>query len=149
MIGLNHSLLEKKARKRSNRKGQHKVIFLHDCAPLPVQGTSEALGWEVLPHDAAYSPDLAPSDYRLFTSMGVTHLLSSVLVRMKMWKNGSVNGSQEKRKIFTVVVFTNRDWQAIEPTLNKALFVVLPNLTCFLKESIVISYLYVINDFLN
>jgi len=31
----------------------------------------EALSWEVLPY-AAYSPDLAPSDYHLFASMGHT-----------------------------------------------------------------------------
>ena len=51
---------------------QHKVIFLQDNAPShtakPVRDTLEALSWEVLPH-AAYSPDLAPSDYHLFASM--------------------------------------------------------------------------------
>ena len=48
------------------------MIFLYDNAPShtakPVQDTLEALSWEVLPH-AAYSPDLAPSDYHLFVSM--------------------------------------------------------------------------------
>ena len=34
----------------------------------PVRDTLEALSWEVLAH-AAYSPDLAPSDYHLFASM--------------------------------------------------------------------------------
>jgi len=29
----------------------------------------EALSWEVLPY-ATYSPDLVPSDYHLFASMG-------------------------------------------------------------------------------
>ena len=37
----------------------------------------------------------------------VTYLLSSASVRTKMWKNGSTNGSQQKGKIFTGVVFTN------------------------------------------
>ena len=34
-----------------------------------VRSTLETLSWEVLPH-AAYSPDLAPSDYHFFASMG-------------------------------------------------------------------------------
>ena len=37
----------------------------------------------------------------------VTHLLSSALIRTKMWENGSMNGSWQKGKIFTDVVFTN------------------------------------------
>ena len=52
---------------------QHKVIFFHDNAPShvakPVCGTLESLSWEVLPR-AAYSLDLAHSDYHLFASMG-------------------------------------------------------------------------------
>ncbi|EFN88029.1 hypothetical protein EAI_10464, partial [Harpegnathos saltator] len=34
-----------------------------------VKETIEAFSWEILSH-AAYSPDLAPSDYYLFASMG-------------------------------------------------------------------------------
>jgi len=34
-----------------------------------VQNYFETLNWEVLPHPA-YSPDLASSDYHLFSSMG-------------------------------------------------------------------------------
>ena len=43
---------------------QHMIIFLH-----PVRGTLETLSWEVQPH-LIYSSELAPSNYRLFASMG-------------------------------------------------------------------------------
>lgn len=70
LIELSRALLQKRP---EYQKRQHKVIFLHDNAPSHkaklVQETIEALNWEVLPH-AAYSPDLAPSDYHLFASMG-------------------------------------------------------------------------------
>jgi len=70
LIDLNRSLLEKRP---EYRKRQHKVIFLHDNAPSHtaklVRGTLEALSWKVLAH-AAYSPNLDPSDYYLFASMG-------------------------------------------------------------------------------
>ena len=39
----------------------HTLKLVHD--------TTETLSWEVLTH-AAYSPDLPPSDYHLFASMG-------------------------------------------------------------------------------
>lgn len=70
LIDLNRALQRKRP---EYQKRQHKVIFLHDNAPShtarPVRDTLEALNWEVLAH-AAYSPDLAPSDYHLFASMG-------------------------------------------------------------------------------
>jgi len=62
---------------RIPKEATQDVIFLHDNVPShtakPVRDTLDALSWEVLPH-AAYSPDLAPSDYHLFASMG--HVLA-------------------------------------------------------------------------
>ena len=70
MINLTQALCEKRL---EYQKRQHKVILLHDNAPSHtaklVKETIEAFGWEILSH-AAYSPDLAPSDYHLFTLMG-------------------------------------------------------------------------------
>lgn len=70
LINLNHALIEKRP-EWARRHG--KVILLHDNAPShtakPVKDTLAALGWEILPHPP-YSPDLAPSDYDLFSSMG-------------------------------------------------------------------------------
>lgn len=70
LIKLNRAVREK----RPNYATRHEIpILLHDNAPSHkstlVQNYMEALNWEVLPH-AAYSPDLAPSDYHLFSSMG-------------------------------------------------------------------------------
>jgi len=70
------------------QKRQYKVILLHDNAPSHtaklVKKTIEAFGWEILSH-AAYSPDLAPSNYHLFASIG--HLLSSASLLTKMYEN--------------------------------------------------------------
>ena len=70
MINLNHALIEKRP-EWARRHG--KVILLNDNAPAhkakPVQDTIKTLGWELLPHPP-YSPDLAPSDLYLFSSMG-------------------------------------------------------------------------------
>ena len=74
MIDLNQALREKRP---EYQKRQHKVILLRDNAPShtakPIKETIEAFSWEILSH-AAYSSNLAPSDYYLFTSMG--HALS-------------------------------------------------------------------------
>ena len=70
MIDLNPALQEKRP---DYRRRQHKVIFLHDNAPSHtakrVKEMIETFSWEILAH-AAYSADLAPSDYHLFASLG-------------------------------------------------------------------------------
>jgi len=70
LIKLHHVLHEKRPH---YWKRHDKLIFLHDNASshtsTMVQNYLEILNWEVLPH-FAYSPDLAPSDYHLFLSMG-------------------------------------------------------------------------------
>ncbi|UYV71485.1 SETMAR [Cordylochernes scorpioides] len=55
------------------REKHNKLIPQHDNAPAHnatvVKNTIKDLGWKLLPHPP-YSPDLAPSDYHLFTSLG-------------------------------------------------------------------------------
>ena len=67
LTDLNRSLFEKTP---ECRKRQHKVIFLHGNTPLytakPVYDRLGSISWEILPR-VTYSPDLAPSDYHLFT----------------------------------------------------------------------------------
>ena len=70
IIVLNRALQEKQP---DYRRRQHKVIFLHDNAPSHiakrVKETIETFSWKILAN-AAHSPDLAPSDYHLFASLG-------------------------------------------------------------------------------
>jgi len=53
-------------------QGRRKVILLHDdvrpCIAEAIQNHIFAIGWELLSH-AAYSSDMAPSDYYLFRSL--------------------------------------------------------------------------------
>ena len=74
LLNLSEALREKRP---ENEERRYKVRLLHDNAPShkskPVIELIHALGWEALPH-AAYSPELAPSDFHLFASMG--HALS-------------------------------------------------------------------------
>ena len=85
------------------------MIFLHDSAPLHTEksfrNTSEALSCEIVPR-AAYLPDLAPFDYHLFAP--ICHALAEQFFgSYGDVKNGLMNGSQQKMKIFTGVIFTN------------------------------------------
>ena len=76
MRALTAVLVEKRPEWRGRHEGK---IQLHDNAPAhrttATQEVLSELKWEVLPHPL-YSPDLAPSDYHLFASMG--HALSDL-----------------------------------------------------------------------
>lgn len=70
LIKLNQAI----SRNRPEYADRHEgIIFQHDNAPAHksrlVQTYLGRLNWEILPHPP-YSPDLAPSDYHLFASMG-------------------------------------------------------------------------------
>ncbi|GFV40816.1 mariner Mos1 transposase [Trichonephila clavipes] len=83
LLNLNDAILEKR---EQYKKRQHKVIFRDDNAPShrakPTKDIVKALGWVPVAH-AAYSPDLAPSDYPLLTSLG--HALADQ--RFTFYKN--------------------------------------------------------------
>jgi histone-lysine N-methyltransferase SETMAR len=69
---LDRVLPQKRPESFQRRQKGRRVILLHDNAPAhaskAVKDTLKDLNWEVIPHPP-YSPDLAPSDYHLFTSM--------------------------------------------------------------------------------
>ncbi|GFV52662.1 mariner Mos1 transposase [Trichonephila clavipes] len=69
LLNLIYTILEKREQYKTR---QHKMIFLDDSTPnhraKPTKDIVKVLGWEPLAH-AAYSPDLAPSDYHLFASL--------------------------------------------------------------------------------
>jgi len=68
LIKLHRALREKRPH---YRKRHDKLIFLHapSHTSTMVQIYLEIFNWEVLSH-SAYSLDLAPSDYHLFSSIG-------------------------------------------------------------------------------
>lgn len=69
MLDLNQAMLKQ----RPESEEKNKTILLHDNGPLiaaePFKKILESLEWDILPHQP-YSPDLAPSYYHVFLSMG-------------------------------------------------------------------------------
>lgn len=76
-------------------------FFLHDNAQSqtakPAKEALKALGWDILSHQL-YSPDLAFSDYHLFTLMGYTQAEQNFanFEEVKKWLNEWF-GSKDKQ----------------------------------------------------
>jgi len=82
------------------RKRHDKLIFLHDNAPsmhtsTMIQNYLETLNWKVLPH-LAYSLDLAPSDYHLFSLIVKCLSLSGTSILTKTSENGLMSGLKDE-----------------------------------------------------
>ena len=108
MIDLNLALREKRPEYQTR---QHKAILLDDNASShtakPVKETIKSFSWQILSH-AAYSLDLAPSDYYLFASMGDA-LAKQCFTSYENVQNGSMIGLPQKSNSFFGVAYTN--WQ--------------------------------------
>ena len=90
-IDLNPALQEKRP---DYRRRKHKIILLHNNAPSHiakwVKETIKTFTWEILAH-AAYSSDLAPSDY-ICLHHWATLSLNNASLRKKMYENGWITG---------------------------------------------------------
>jgi len=107
LIKLHRALREKRPH---YRKRYDKLIFLHDNTPSHtstiVQNYLKTLNWEMLPH-SAYSTDLVPSDYHLFSSMGHALAERHFDSLTKTSENGLMSDLPRKMRNFFGVVYTN------------------------------------------
>ena len=111
LTDLNRSLLEKAQNtERGNTTFSSWHIFLRDNAPSHTHSAGRF-------YSAQLIHQISILLITTYLHRWVTHLSSGALIRTKMWKNGSVNGSQQKGKVFTGVIFTN--CQKIEKMYNK------------------------------
>jgi len=110
MINLNQALCEKRP---ENQKRQHKVILLHDNAlshtAKLIKETIEVFGWEILSH-VAYSPDLAPSDYHLFASMGLAQQRFTSYKDVRKWLDDWF-GSKEQQFFWRGIHKLSNRWK--------------------------------------
>ena len=102
LIKLHRALRKKRPH---YRKRHDKLIFLHDNAPshtsTMVQNYSDTGKYY-----PAYSPDLALSDYHLFSSC-ITRSRSGTSILTKTSENGLMSGLPQKMRNFCGVVYTN------------------------------------------
>jgi len=106
LIKLHRALREKRPH---YRKRHDKLIFLQrTIAHINNVQNLETLNWEMLPHPA-YSPDLAPSDYHLFSMhrRWATRSLSDTSILTKTSENDLMSGLPRKMRNFFGVVYTN------------------------------------------
>ena len=130
MLNLNQALCEKRPEyllKKGNTKWFCFMIMHHHTQQNWSRKTIEAFDWEILSH-AAYSPDLAPSDYHLFTSMG--HALAQQRFisyeNVRKWLDDWF-GSKEQQFFWRDIHKLSNRWKkyiAMGNTSNKIFFII-------------------------